>query len=65
MYLIKQYREAKGMSQLDLAKQLHVDRSTVCSWELGRINPSLPMAIRLADALTDGSIDRLMGRDTA
>ena len=65
MTRIKQLREEFGMTQEDLAKQLHVDRSTVCSWELGRINPSLPMAVRLADALTDGSIDRLMGRDTA
>ena len=65
MYLIKQYREARGLSQLQLAKRLGVDNSTVCSWESGRINPSLTMAVRLADELTGGSLDKLMGRSTA
>lgn len=65
MYLIKHFREEKGLSQLELAKKIGVDNSTVCSWESGRINPSLAMAVRLADALTDGSLDKLMGRNTA
>ena len=65
MYLIKQYREAKGLSQIELAKKIGVDNTTVCSWELGRINPSLNMAVRLADVMTDGSLDKLMGRSTA
>ena len=65
MYLIKQFREERGMSQTDLAKTIGVDPSTISCFESGKINPSLPLAVRLADVLTGGSLDKLMGRSPA
>lgn len=43
---------------------LGVDRSAVAYWENGTNTPTLANAIRLADILTEGSLDRLLGRNT-
>ena len=41
-------RQARGWSQLELARRLEVSRQTVNAIETGRYDPSLPLAFRLA-----------------
>ncbi len=51
MSTLKNAREAKGLSQMALAKILGVDQSTVCLWERGKTFPRPDVAIRLANIL--------------
>lgn len=51
MSALKNAREAKGLSQVALAKSLGVDQSTVCLWECGKTSPRPDVAIRLANIL--------------
>ena len=41
-------RQARGWSQLEVARQLDVSRQTINAIETGRYDPSLPLAFRLA-----------------
>ena len=41
-------RAARGLSQAAIAEALGVSRQTVNSIEVGRYDPSLPLAIRIA-----------------
>jgi putative transcriptional regulator len=41
-------RAARGLSQASLAEALGVSRQTVNSIEVGKYDPSLPLAIRIA-----------------
>lgn len=41
-------REARGLTQADLAQALGVSRQTIISLEQGRYSPSLELALRLA-----------------
>ncbi len=45
---ITQMRKAAGLTQQDLADQLHVSRQTIISLENGRYNPSILLAYRIA-----------------
>jgi putative transcriptional regulator len=45
---VKQLREARGMSQGQLAEALDVSRQTVNAIENGRYDPSLPLAFTIA-----------------
>lgn len=36
---LKEYRERAGLKQIDVAKKLDVDQSTVSGWESGRAVP--------------------------
>ena len=45
---VKQLREARGMSQGQLAEALEVSRQTVNAIENGRYDPSLPLAFTIA-----------------
>lgn len=56
-------REARGLTQKDLAQQLYVTRQTVSRWETGARYPDLYMTKRLA-AFLDLSVDALLGEDT-
>lgn len=44
-------REAIGMSRKDLAKALHVNKSSIANWETFNNTPSLDVVQRLADVL--------------
>lgn len=55
---IKSLREAKGLSQKELAKELGVDQSAVCLWENGKTFPRVPVAQRMAKIL-DCSLNEL------
>ena len=53
-------RKKKGLSQEELAAQLHVVRQTISKWERGYSIPDAEMLTRLACAL-DVSADELLG----
>lgn len=46
---IRDLREAKGMTQADLAALVDVARQTILAIEKGRYDPSLSLAFRIAD----------------
>lgn len=45
---IKEYREARGITQGDLAKIVGVRRETIVHLENGKYNPSLKLAMDIA-----------------
>ena len=45
---VRQLRERRGLSQGQLATELHVSRQTVNAIETGRYLPSLPLAFAIA-----------------
>ncbi|MBR4913665.1 MAG: helix-turn-helix transcriptional regulator [Clostridiales bacterium] len=61
---IKELREAKGMTQQNLADLLFVTRQTVSRWEGGSRYPDLVTAKNLADIL-DTTVDALMADDAS
>lgn len=61
---IKASRQAKGFSQEELAKRVHVVRQTISKWEQGLSVPDAHLLIALADAL-ETSVSTLLGATTA
>lgn len=59
---LKQLREARGITQTELAKQLGVVRSTICFYESEQHSPTPEMLIKLADFF-GVTVDYLLGRD--
>lgn len=59
---IQVLREQAGLSQVDVARRLGLDKSTVCRWESGENVPRTDKLPILAD-LFGCSIDELYGRD--
>ena len=49
--VVKQLRELRGLSQTDLAKQLHVHQPLVSRIEAGKRNPPIGTLLRLFEAL--------------
>ena len=45
---VRELRAERGWSQADLARELGVSRQTVNAIEVGRYDPSLPLAFRIA-----------------
>ncbi len=45
---LKEYREAKGLKQADLAELVGVRRETIMNLEKGKYNPSLKLAMDIA-----------------
>jgi transcriptional regulator with XRE-family HTH domain len=58
---LKSAREGSAMTQEDLAKRLRVTTSYISDLENDRRAPSLPLLIKIANALDTG-LDRLVGR---
>ena len=48
---IRERREELGISQKELAEACGIKQSSMCDIEMGRINPSIKVAIKIADAL--------------
>ena len=57
---IKQLREQNGMTQAELARKLHITRSSVNAWEMGISVPSTSILSELA-AIFHVSTDFLLG----
>lgn len=45
---ISEFRKSNNMSQQDLASLAHVSRQTITSLEVGKYNPSIILAYRIA-----------------
>jgi len=45
---LRDYRKARGLSQLELADAVEVTRQSIIAMEAEKYDPSLPMAYRLA-----------------
>lgn len=58
---IKSFREARNMSQSQLAERLWIDRSSLSGYEIGKRTPDIYMLCRIADEL-ELSLDVLVGR---
>jgi transcriptional regulator with XRE-family HTH domain len=57
---IRERRQQLGLTQEELASQLHVDQKQISKWENGRGNPTARTLIALAQAL-EVPIDWLVG----
>ena len=52
MTTVKELRQAKGVTQKDIAKLMNVAQSTVCMWERGKAKPPIDKIVRLAGILS-------------
>ncbi|TLG80750.1 helix-turn-helix domain-containing protein [Vagococcus zengguangii] len=59
---IKKFRQEKELTQQALAEKLHVSRSAISNWEIGRNYPDLDVVILLSDVLAV-SLDDLLRED--
>ena len=59
---IREVRQARGMSQVELAGLLGVTKQSVSNWENDNIQPSIEMLVKLAQTLAV-STDYLLGLD--
>ena len=59
---LRELRAERGWSQADLARHLEVSRQTVNAIEVGRYDPSLPLAFRIA-RLFDRTIEAIFQED--
>lgn len=59
---LKEVREARHLSQSELAKKLHVSTQTISNWEISSSNPSLTTFIKISEIL-DISPNYLLGFD--
>ncbi len=59
---LKELREAKRLSQTDVAQRLNVTRSTVSGYECNTITPSVEQLVKLA-VLYNTSLDYMMGME--
>lgn len=55
---LKEYREAKGLKQADLAELVGVRRETIVNLEKGKYNPSLKLAMDIAKVF-DTTVEEL------
>lgn len=62
MERLKQLRNDRGLTQLDVARLLGVERSTYVKYERGQSDPSTATLVRLADYF-GVSVDYIIGRD--
>ena len=58
----REQREAKGISQLELSKQIGTSHQNINRWESNKVLPSIDFCVQLAD-FYGISLDELVGRD--
>ena len=61
MNRIRDFRQAKGMSQKELAVKLGVNQSMISDYETGKVELTLTKAVKIADILECELYD-LLGR---
>lgn len=59
---IKELRQARHMTQVELAKTLGLTKQCVSNWENDNVAPSVEMLVKIADYFCV-STDYLLGRD--
>ena len=57
---LRTLRKARGLSQEDLTRQLHITRQTLSKWENGQSVPDAQLLLRLAEIL-DVPVSELLG----
>ena len=57
---IKELRTGKGLSQMQLAKELNVSQSAIAKWELGKTEPTASAIIALAKYFNE-TADYILG----
>ena len=62
MNRIRELRKNRNLSQMRLAKELHVHQTAVSQWETGRTEPDMESARLLSDFF-GVTIDYLLGHD--
>ena len=60
---IRKTREARGLSQMDLAHKLNMNPHTIMDFEVGRSNPKAETVFLIADEL-DISLDAILFAST-
>ena len=60
---IKTRRQELNMTQEILARELHVGRTTVSNWEIGRNYPDLQLIVSISNVL-NLSLDTLLGKES-
>ena len=60
---IAKCRKENGLTQADLAEQLHVTRQAVSSWETGRTLPDLPTIVHIAECLNVSAERLIYGKE--
>ena len=63
--LIAQMRKERGLTQRELAEQLHISDRAVSKWERGAGFPDVSMLIPLAEALGLSVLELLRGEQSA
>lgn len=58
---LKELRKEKGLSQLQLATDLHATQNTISRYETGEREPGIAELIKIADCF-NVSVDYLIGR---
>ena len=51
MTRLREIRKHRGITQVQLAEIIGVEQSTISQWETGRAQPSLKIAVKIANAL--------------
>lgn len=59
---LQRIRKQNGVSQKELAKELHVQRQTISSYERGVSTPDIYILIAMADYF-EITVDELVGRN--
>lgn len=59
--MVRLTRESRHISQKELAREAQITNKYLSRIELGRVDPSLSIALHIADALTT-SLDELVGK---
>lgn len=60
---IRLLRQARNMSQVELAKRLGITKQSVSNWENDNIQPSIEMLVKLA-AIFSVSTDYVLGLES-
>ena len=59
MNKIKELRTRDGLSQIELAKKMHVCQPLISHWETGKFSPRIPELMKLAQ-LFDCTVDDIL-----
>lgn len=59
---LKELRQAKGLSQMQLARELNLSQSAVAKWELGKTEPTASAIIKVAKYFNE-TTDFMLGMD--
>lgn len=60
--ILKELRKRRGITQGDLANELHISKSTICMYELGERYPAYEILLSISE-LFGVSVDYLLGKE--